>query len=249
MARKKTSTRPRKRSAKRRKSTGVVERVVLALAVTMVTGAVLAAVFHLVTHNGRPRMAPFAEAPAHLRSDLLYLSYLDSLAREHRATPAVLSGDGLLARRVAHAAGVPTTDMTEWGLNAPAEPGFDPLSAMFREFHRRGRLVLPVDDAALWTHLRDRRVHPGFLVFGRSPAIARGIDFCAIVTATNIAQPQYSLLLYRDPATGRLVHGTLQDLPQIAYFGSGRPGTDLADVYRTWFRLQDQRDKKPLFPH
>ena len=243
------TSRTRKGPARRRWTHKRVRTLLLRLAALAMTGGTIGTIYHFVTHRSEARMAPFAAAPKALRSDLLYLSYLDSLAREDRATPSVLEGRDLLPRMVAQVAGVPTSDITEWGLHPPVEAEYDSLSRLFRELHRRGRLILPIDDAALWTHIRERQLHPGYLVFGRTPAVTEGIDFCAILTAVNIAQPEYSILLYRDPVTGRLLHGRLQDLPHIAYLGGGRLGSDLSRVYMDWFRLQDQRGKKPLFPH
>ncbi|MBD03531.1 MAG: hypothetical protein CME13_10005 [Gemmatimonadetes bacterium] len=43
--------------------------------------------------------------------------------------------------------------------------GGDPLSRLFRELHRRDRLILPLNSDPLWMPMHNRRVHPGYLIF------------------------------------------------------------------------------------
>lgn len=198
------------------------------------------------------RMAEFAEVAGTERLNLLYLTYLDSLARYGRLLP---DEDEKERRNVVHLlmerAGIPQESAEKWGLHPPAEEGHGELNVIFREMYRKGRIALPMEGASLWTHVRDRKVHPGYIAFGKTIR-ARGdqIDFCAVVTAVNWLQPEYTAVLYRHPRTGDLVHGSVKEMPQIAYYGSGRPGNDLAEVYNRRLRtgLNNMRDKRPLFP-
>jgi len=205
--------------------------------------------YMLLSGNGGARMDPFREAPETVRADLLFLSYLDSLARDQRACPREYAARQYsIGRLTAARAGLSAKVARGWGLYPEAEAGQGELSTLFRELHRRHRLVLPEGDAALWTHIRERQVHVGYLVFGKTPAAAQNqVDFCALITAANRIQPEYSSLLYRHPRTGDLVHGDVDGLPKLAYLGAGRLGDDLAGVYHRYFRLADQRDKQPLF--
>ena len=51
--------------------------------------------FALSTGEEGDRMSPFDEAPASVHDDLLYLTYIDSLARDDRAVPTgVMEGGG-----------------------------------------------------------------------------------------------------------------------------------------------------------
>ncbi|MFH1572190.1 MAG: hypothetical protein ABIL09_29640 [Gemmatimonadota bacterium] len=241
---------------KRRPRTGarLTSRQVLvgfgALAAAAALVVTVAAVHSYVTRGDGPRMAPFRDAPEAIRADLLYLSYLDSLARYGRAVPPDSPDrNPNLGRLVARCAGVAPREIESWGLSPAPEPGQGELSSVFRELNRRQRLVLPVGDAALWTHLSEGDVGAGYVIFGQTEtAPERQVDFCALVTAANRFQPEYSAVLYRDPASGELVHGNAKALPHIAYLGSGRPGRDLARVYHEYFRLRDQRQTRPLFP-
>lgn len=197
------------------------------------------------------RMEPYASLAGEVRLDLLYLTYLDSLARHGRAVPpGGAAANGLrLVHRVVAAAGIDTATVREWGLLPPPEPGHGELNVLFREMYRRGRVALPADGASLWTHVREREVHPGYLVFGRTATAASDqIDFCGILTAVNWLQPEYSMVLYHDPRSGRTVHGSVKEMPTISYYGGGRPGSDLADVYQEHIRLAGQWGRKPLYP-
>lgn len=202
--------------------------------------------------GGESRMDRYAAAPQEVRGDLLYLSYLDSLARDDRALPGegITAADENIARLVAEQAGVSRAAAAEWGLFPEPEEGHGELNAIFREMYRRGRVELPVDDASLWTHIRDRKVHTGYILFGQTDWASGGqIDFCGVVTAVNWLQPEYTAVLYRAPHTGRLVHGKVKEMPTIAYFGSGRPGDNIGAVYQQYFRqgLENLRGRKPLF--
>lgn len=192
-------------------------------------------------------MATFGDVPAGARDDLLWLSYLDSLARDGRAVPA-LADSGLLARQLVERAAVPRRSAEAWGLFPPEEADHSELNELFRELNRKRRILLPLDGEALWEHLRERRLHPGYLVFGQTPRAASDeADLCAVITAVNSIQPEFSALIYRDPRTGELVHGDFGDMPQFGYLGGGRLGDDVPAVYRQYFQLRDARSRKPLY--
>jgi hypothetical protein len=55
------------------------------------------------------------------------------------------------------------------GLFPRAEEGHGPLNELFRELNRGGRIILPLYEAALGTHLKERRLHPGISFSGRPP--------------------------------------------------------------------------------
>ena len=206
----------------------------------------------LLTGTEPGRMEEFREVVGKERQDLLYLTYLDSLARNGRALPG---GNWVeirnVIRLVAEEAGISPELATEWGFYPPDEGDHGELNEIFREMYRKKRITLPMEKASLWTHVRDRKVHPGYIAFGQT-ALARGdqIDFCGVLTAVNWLQPEYTVVLYRDPRTRRLVHGDVKEMPQIAYFGSGRPGNDLGSVYQRHLRLglENLKNRKPLFP-
>ncbi len=227
--------------------------VLLAVLLTLTGLGLLWGLLQITMTPGTDRMVAFPEAPASVRQDLLYLSYLDSLARDDRALPAGMQETDLLARALVAQdlvarAGVSRRTATSWGLSPTPEEGQGPLNRLFRELNRRGRVILPLYGAALGTHLKDRRLHPGYLVFGQTPnAGPNEADFCAVLTAVNSIQPEYSMLIYRDPQSGELVHATYDDMPEFGYLGGGRLGDDIASVYREYFQMRDARDRKPLY--
>ena len=217
--------------------------------VSLLVVAVIAGAFHLFGVRQGPRMAPFADAPPEVRDDLLYLSYVDSLARDGRAMPAARGeGDGNIARMLVSQAGVSTERAAAWGLYPEPQSEQANLNAIYRQMHGLGRIILPEEDAALWTHLHRRKVRIGYLVFGQTPrAGPRQVDFCGVVTVANPLAPDLSALLYRDPRTGDLVHGSVGDMPKISYLGGGRLGDDLKAVYREYFQRADNRGRRPLY--
>jgi hypothetical protein len=248
--RKKARRRPKgakRQLAARRRRQQVAMR--LAAAVTVLVGALLVWVaVDLSTGDEGTRMDAFESVPAGARADLLYLSYLDSLARDDRALPALVDDEALLAPQLVARAGVDRRRAEAWGLVPADEPDQGPLNELFRELNRRGRVILPLYGEALWTHLRERKLHSGYLVFGQTAAAgASETDLCAVITAANSIQPEYSALIYRDPATGQLVHGAFGDMPQFAYIGGARLGDDIPAVYREYFQMRDARDRKPLY--
>lgn len=226
---------------------------------TLLTITVLVWVAFALSSAGQgSRMAAFADAPTPVRDDLLYLTYIDSLARDQRAVPAMLSADLpdapdqmtgiLLPQLLASAAGVRAATMRQWGLQPRSEDDHGPLNELFRELNRRGRIILPLYNEALWTHLRERRLHPGYIVFGQTTSAgANEADFCAVLTAANSIQPDYSAFIYRDPDSGQYVHGDFGHMPQFAYLGGGRLGDDIPAVYREYFQMRDARNRKPLY--
>jgi len=222
---------------------------VLAVACLLVVAAIASA-FHLIGVRQGPRMAPFAEVPPVVRDDLLYLTFIDSLARDDRALPPYREGDRdrNVARMLAAQAGVSQERATQWGLYPSPQPERGEISSIYREMHGLGRIILPSEDAALWTHLHERKVRIGYLVFGQTPRAApRQVDFCGVVTVANPLAPNLSALMYRSPATGRLLHGSVGDMPKISYLGGGRLGDDFKAVYREYFQRADNRGRKPLY--
>lgn len=204
--------------------------------------------FALSTGEEGDRMSPFDEAPASVHDDLLYLTYIDSLARDDRAVPIGVMEGGLLAQQLVLLSGTPRRTAREWGLFPRAEEGHGPLNELFRELNRGGRIILPLYEAALGTHLKERRLHPGYLVFGQtSRAGPNEADFCAVLTAVNSIQPEFSALIYRDPKSGLLVHGSYDDMPDFGYLGGGRLGDDIPAVYREYFQYRDARGRKALY--
>ena len=95
---------------------------------------------------------------------------------------------------------------------------------------------------------KPRRLHPGYLVFGQTArAGPNEADFCAVLTAVNSIQPEFSAFIYRDPDSGHLVHGSYEDLPDFGYIGGGRLGDDIPEVYREYFQYRDARGRKSLY--
>jgi len=215
----------------------------------VVAGAVLLwGAFALSSPEPGHRMAPYPGAPAAVRDDLLYLTYVDSLAREPRGIPEGLPEEGLLARQLVTLSGVPRHTARDWGLIPKAEEDHGPLNELFRELNRRGRVILPLYGASLGSHLKERKLHPGYLVFGQTAAAGPNeADFCAVLTAVYSIQPKYSVLIYRDPESGHLVHGSFKDMPTIGYLGGGRLGDDIPKVYREYLQSRDARNRKPLY--
>lgn len=215
----------------------------------LVVLSAIATAFRIFGVSDEPRMARFPDVPPAVRDDLLYLSFVDSLARDGRALPGD-PGEQYpnVARALVAQAGVSSETAASWGLCPNPQPGVGELSALYRELHQLGRIILPSEDAALWTHLQRRKVRIGYLVFGQTRAAAeRQVDFCGVVTVANPLAPNLSALVYRDPATGDLVHGSVKDMPQISYLGAGRPGNRLAAVHREYFQRADNRGRKPLY--
>jgi hypothetical protein len=204
--------------------------------------------FALSTADGGDRMSPFGEAPSSVHDDLLYLTYIDSLARDDRAVPTGVVEEELLAQQLVLLSGTPRRTAEAWGLFPRSEEGQGPLNELFRELNRGGRIILPLYGAALGTHLKERRLHPGYLVFGQtSRAGPNEADFCGVLTAVNSIQPEFSALIYRDPDTGRLVHGSYEDMPDFGYLGGGRLGDDIPAVYREYFQYRAARGRKALY--
>jgi len=255
-----TVKKKRKRKKKKKQMKPWVPLLILGLGGGMALIVLIEAILHsrdkslvdLFTGSEPGRMEEFREVVGTERQDLLYLTYLDSLARYGRLLPDEDGEeDRNIAQLVLERAGVPREVAEEWGLYPVPEEGHGELNIIFREMYRKRRIALPMDGASLWTHVRDRKVHPGYIAFGKI-ALSRGdqVDFCGVLTAVNWLQPEYTVVLYRDPRTGKLVHGDVKDMPEIAYFGSGRLGSDLGEVYKEHLRrgLNNLRDKKPLFP-
>lgn len=168
------------------------------------------------------RMARYADAPRAVQHDLLYLTYLDSLWRDELAVPDTVAAN--VARAVVARAGVPPQVAVRWGL-AP-----EGLNELYERAAELGRLRRP-DHRGLLRLIRDREVRPGYVILGqRYPYTHDGvIDFCAILTRASIVTGGSSKVLYWDD--GRMVHGKLEDVPRMAYFGSVVPGDDLERVY------------------
>jgi hypothetical protein len=233
---------------------GVASLVLLTEAGFQVMGSSLFSLLGRVVGLSAPqsRMAALGPTPAADRADLLYLSYLDSLARDGRGLPWVGPGEGAitLPQLLLDRAGIGREKAAAWGLYPDDEPDHGPLNGLFRELHRRGQIALPMQGASLWDHVRDREIHPGYLVFGRTGREPRAdhIDFCGVMTIVNWLQPGHSALIYRDPASRRLEHTSVASMPTIAYYGSGRIGDNLAVTYMQHFRLADHRGEEPLYP-
>lgn len=251
--RKKSVKRPAKKKPAKRRMQALRRRrqlrVIGLAAIIALTGTGLIwGILQLSLGQSDDRMAPFQQAPVAVHDDLLYLSYIDSLAREDRALPGAMTTTHLLAQQLVARAGVSQQTATTWGLYPKPEEGHGLLNRLFRELNRRGRIILPLYGAALGTHLKERRLHPGYLVFGQTPrAGPNEADLCAVLTAVNSIQPEYSVLIYRDPDSGQLVHGKFDDMPSFGYLGGGRLGDDIPAVYREYFQFRDARDRKPLY--
>jgi hypothetical protein len=225
----------------------LIEASLQAFGTSMLDGAA-----KVLGRSGRAsRMDAFRGAPAGVRDDLLYLSFLDSLARDGRALPRLPGADPqiTLPRELAAAAGLTAETQAAWGLRPPDEPDHGPRNELFRELHRRGNIILPMQGASLWDHVREREVHPGFVIFGcRSPGPRQGrIDFCGVLSVVNWLQPQHSAIIYRDPRTGEVRHTSVEAMPTISYYGSGRVGDSLPMTYMQYFRLTDHRGQKSLY--
>ena len=189
------------------------------------SGVLPALVGHLFSSS---RMDDFADAPAEVRDDLLYLTYLDSLWRDDLAVPDTAAANVL--RLVVERAGIAPDVAASWGC-APED-----LNALYRGALEKGRLRRP-DQRGLLKLTRDRELHPGYVILAqRYPFSHDGaIDFCGILTRVNIMAARSSKILYYDG--GRMVHGMLGEVRRIAYFGAVVPGEDLVGVYRDYIRL------------
>ena len=174
------------------------------------------------------RMDDFADAPAAAHDDLLYLTYLDSLWRDELAVPDTAAQN--VARVVMERAGIPPQVAARWGL------ALEDLNALFGRAHELGRLRRP-DQRGLLQLIRDRELHAGHVILAqRYPYSHDGtIDFCGILTRTNIMAATSTKILYYDH--GRMVHGKLGDVPRIAYFGAVVPGENIVGVYREYLKL------------
>jgi len=190
------------------------------------SGVLTALVGHLLSSS---RMDDFADAPAEVRDDLLYLTYLDSLRRDDLAVPDTAAAN--VVRLVMERAGIAPEVTVAWGL-APED-----LNALYARAQEMGRLRRP-DRRGLLKLVRDRELHPGYVILAqRYPYSHDGtIDFCGILTRANIMAARSSKMLYYDQ--GRMVHGDLGNVPRIAYFGAVVPGDDLVRVYGEYLRLR-----------
>ena len=189
------------------------------------SGVLPALVGHLFSSS---RMDDFADAPAEVRDDLLYLTYLDSLWRDDLAVPDTAAAN--VAWLVLERAGIAPETAYQWGF-APED-----LNELYRRARELGRLRRP-DQRGLLKLIRDRELHPGYVILAQRPPYSHDgtIDFCGILTRISIMAARSSKILYYDE--GRMVHGMLGDVPRIAYFGAVVPGDDLAGVYRDYIRL------------
>jgi len=222
----------KQKSAKRRMQTLRRPRQLrftgLAALIALAGAGLIWGVLVLSTGEAGDRMTPFQQAAAAVHDDLLYLSYIDSLARENRALPGAMAATDLLAQQLVTQAVISQQTATTWGLYPKPEEGHGPFNRLFRKLNRRGRVILPLYGAALGTHLKERRLPPGYLVFGQTPrAGTNEANLCAVLTAVNSIQPQCSVLIYRDPDSGQLVHGKFGDMPSFGYLGGGRLGDDI----------------------
>lgn len=174
------------------------------------------------------RMDAYHDAPAQVRDDLLYLTYLDSLWRDDLAVPDTAAAN--VARVVVERAGVPPQVAARWGL-AP-----ESLDDLHRRANALGRLRRP-DQRGLLKLIRDRELHPGYVILAqRYPYSHDGsVDFCGILTRVSIVAAGTSKILYYED--GRMVHGKLEDVPRMAYFGAVVPGEDLVGVYGKYLKL------------
>ena len=68
-----------------------------------------------------------------------------------------------------------------------------------------------------------------------------------MLPAVNSIQPEFSALIYRDPKSGLLVHGSYDDMPDFGYLRGGRLGDDIPAVYREYFQYRDARGRKALY--
>jgi hypothetical protein len=203
------------------------------------------------------RMEPFEDAPAEVRDDLLYLTYLDSLVRYGRTLPsekATTPAD--IAASLARQAGLDIAKQKAWHIVPPDSA--NPLDALMRTMHRHDRLVLPEKNASLFFHIREGLVQPGYIIFGRLDSLASapwatgpGVTFVAVLTHTNWFNPIASTLLYLNPnpdgGAPTMVHGPLKETPRFTYWGSGIPGDNLAETYLVYFRRNPDRNRKPLY--
>jgi len=203
---------------------------------------------------GKPktRMSSYEGLPSTIYHDLQYLTYIDSLAREDRALPDNGNSEGKnIARLIFGKTGVPITVLNEWGITDSAG-----LNDFFRDMYERDRLLLPRENVSLYKDIKDKRIFPGMILFGQTLPYKEdeGVDFCAVFSSVNWFQPDFSTIIYFLPdsesASGRarkIIHGSLKEMPDIAYFGCGIPGYNMDKVYTRYIRLARQKSRKPLY--
>lgn len=211
------------------------------------------------------RMSSYRNLSQSDKEDLLYLSYIDSLARDNRALPnnGKVSADERrnIVQLVLDEAGVPDEILEKWHIY----PEIYPLNSLFRILNGMGKLMIAREGFSLYDDIRDRPIKPGYLVFGQTHPYREkdGINFCAILSSVNWFQPGLSTLIYYRPGNKftdeirrrngikiepKLVHGSLKDAPEFTYFGFGKIGNNLGDVYQKFIRSGMHINRKSLYP-
>lgn len=194
------------------------------------------------------------------RDAVLYLSYLDSLAREDRALPLegkIALGDRrTMANILLEESGADIQALKFWGFDPQIPEIRTDLRVLFRALHRKNNLMLAREQVSLYDDIREKRIAPGYVVFGQIPPgeVEVAINFCAVFTSVNWFDPGVSSLLYflyeapGNPLLRTMYHGRLDRIPPFDYYGCGVPDDRLADFYREYIREQTWVGRKTLYP-
>jgi hypothetical protein len=238
----------------------------------LLTLAMVEAGFRLADDSAIERVAEFAgfrilhsrldivdDGPAEMRDALLYLTYLDSLAREDRALPRggkIALGDRrTIANIILEESGADAKVLRMWGYDPTLPEVRTNLTVLFRGLHRMKKLQLAREAVSLYDEIREKQIAPGYVVFGQIPPgeeVAQ-VNFCAVFTSVNWFDPGISSLVYfladdaGNPLSRRMIHGRLDRIPPFDYYGCGVPDDRLADIYHEYIRLGTWANRKMLY--
>ncbi len=237
---------PKKNTSIRKKKTPLPAKIAVFLIFGLIAGELIARFMDRSLYESflkaagiksTTRMEKFGEQPPEVFHDLVYLSYIDSLA-EHKLTentfavPDIIPGRKNILRLILEESGIPGGNIARWGVTRSTD-----LNELYLSLYNKKRIVLPREGLPLMFDVREGLVKTGYILFGQyEPAeLEEEIDFCAIVTSVSKLWPERTKIMFFDKnkVTGKteLRHIFLEHIPQIIYFGSGIPGDNLADTF------------------
>ncbi|MCP4724459.1 MAG: hypothetical protein GY863_05470 [bacterium] len=247
---------PKKKTKKRTKKTPISAKIVIFLIFGLIAGELTARIMDKSLYEAflkatgiksTTRMEQYGEQPSEVYYDLVYLSYLDSLAEvKHTeaefAVPDMPAGDRNILRMVLEEAGIPKNKIRRWGI-----PDSNSLKDMYLEMYSKKRINLPKEGLPLMFDIREGIVKTGYVLFGRyEPFEKEGdVDFCAVVTSASKLWPERSKIMFfsldNPDRRPEIVHCFLDRIPQITYFGCGVPGDDLAGTFEAIIRPEKNK--------
>ncbi|MFC1564700.1 hypothetical protein ACFL6G_07165 [candidate division KSB1 bacterium] len=188
------------------------------------------------------RMERYEDQPSSVYNDLIYLSYIDSLADKAFHVPQRQADEKNIVRLILETAGVTQNKIIEWGV-----PESGSLNELFINMYDNERIILPREGLPLYFEVREGVIQMGYIIFGRTgrDVESNEINFCAIVTSFSKLWPERSKIIYCIYGNGdenpEIVHCFLENIPEIVYLGCGVPGDDLKAVYQNIIRPEKNK--------